>query len=42
MIQETTTEKDYCPQVTNSLLSFHWDAGSGRILVRFEHGDIQR
>ena len=41
MTQETATKKDYCPQITNSLLSFHWD-GSGRILVRFELGDVQR
>ena len=41
MIQETTTKKDYCPQITSSFISFHWDC-SGRILVRFEHGEVQR
>ena len=34
MIQETTTKKDYCPQITNSLLSFHWD-GFGRTLQEY-------
>ena len=39
--RDNNKERLYCPQITSSLLSFHLD-GSGRILVRFEHGEVQR
>ena len=41
MVEETARNKGYWSQISNSLLSFHWDY-SGRILLRFEHGDLQR
>ena len=39
MVEETERNKGCCSQISNSLLSFHWDC-SGRILLRFEHGDL--